>query len=74
MLSKSASIKALMFHIFRKSSPNISDFMIKMGYTQVYQVQEYYTKIVTDMVNNVGARVIVWVDPVDKNVTVSLHH
>ncbi|CAG7728122.1 unnamed protein product [Allacma fusca] len=51
-----------------KSSPEIKSFMEKNNYTEVNQVQEHYTKRHLSMVQSLGAKAIIWQDPLDYGV------
>ena len=43
-----------------------------MGFTEYNQVEEYYSERLIDIVSDMGSDYIIWQDPVDKNVTVSI--
>ena len=45
--------------------------MAEMGFTEYYEVEEYYNLRVTDIVLSLNASVIAWQDPIENNVTVS---
>ena len=45
--------------------------MSEQGFTEYRQVEAYYTSRLTDIVEELGAKVVVWQDPIDNNVTVS---
>jgi len=53
-----------------ESSPEIAQFMREHNFTQISQVQEYYTERHIAMVKSVGGNPIIWQDPVDFGVNV----
>ncbi|CAG7830890.1 unnamed protein product, partial [Allacma fusca] len=52
------------------SSPKIKAFMVEHGYNKISEVQEHYTRRHLDMIRNIGARAIIWQDPIEEDVNV----
>ncbi len=50
----------------------IAAFMVANNFTNISEVQQYYTLRHLEMVKGLGARSIVWNDPLEHNVTVWL--
>jgi len=51
-----------------KSSPEIANFMKKQNMDNIVQVEEYYVKNTLDNVRNLGAKYMIWQDPIDNGV------
>lgn len=51
-----------------KSSPEISQFMVKHGMKAYHEVEEYYVKLTLSNVKEVGYKYLIWQDPVDNGV------
>uniref|UniRef100_V5GL09 Beta-hexosaminidase n=2 Tax=Ixodes ricinus TaxID=34613 RepID=V5GL09_IXORI len=50
------------------SSPEIAAFMKEQGFDAVNQVEQYYVKRTLDNVQNLGAKYMIWQDPIDNDV------
>lgn len=55
-----------------KSSPEIAEFMKKNNMKAVHEVEEYYVRKTIANVKDVGYKYMMWQDPVDNGVTVSV--
>ena len=47
------------------SNPNMTDWMAQMGFTEYYEVEQYYDTRLIDIVRQKGASLIIWQDPLD---------
>ncbi|KAL1440442.1 hypothetical protein MTO96_009481 [Rhipicephalus appendiculatus] len=51
-----------------ESSPEIAEFMREQGFDAVNQVEQYYVKRTLANVHNLGAKYMIWQDPIDNDV------
>lgn len=51
-----------------ESSPEIADFMRQQGFDSVNQVEQYYVKKTMENVQRLGAKYMIWQDPIDNDV------
>ncbi|KAH7955944.1 hypothetical protein HPB52_005262 [Rhipicephalus sanguineus] len=51
-----------------ESSPEIAEFMREQGFDAVNQVEQYYVKRTLANVQNLGAKYMIWQDPIDNDV------
>ena len=57
-------------YVFRESSPEIADFMKKHKMRHVSQVEQHYVRRTLNNVRNLGAKYMIWQDPIDNGVEV----
>lgn len=60
------------FYACWKSNPDIAAFMHKHGMKEYHQVEEYYVQQTIKNVKDVGYKYMMWQDPVDNGIKVSL--
>lgn len=51
-----------------ESSPEIAEFMQEQGFDAINQVEQYYVKRTLANVQNLGAKYMIWQDPIDNDV------
>ncbi|CAG2117024.1 unnamed protein product, partial [Medioppia subpectinata] len=51
-----------------RSNPHVWQFMINNTFTDVSQVEQYYTERLIDTIKHIGFKHIVWQDPIDNGV------
>ena len=55
-----------------RSNPHIWQFMINNSFTDLNQVEQYYVERMIANIEDIGFKNIVWQDPIDNGVQVSL--
>ncbi|XP_054157561.1 beta-hexosaminidase subunit alpha-like [Oppia nitens] len=54
-----------------RSNPHIWQFMINNSFTELSQVEQYYTERMIDKIKDLGLKHIIWQDPIDNGVHIS---
>lgn len=59
-----------MYYACWESSPVIAEFMRNNNFTEMKEVQQYYTKRILENLKNIGGHPIIWHDPIEFGVVV----